>query len=83
MLPKEDRKALLLRLYNEDVPLHDSSKDRFKNNPVKVGEIDLDDVESVDDEDGGVSLAVVDTAATNTSAADPQLQDVEMDGAAT
>jgi hypothetical protein len=30
MLPKEDRKAMLLRLYNEEVELMDSSKDRFK-----------------------------------------------------
>ncbi|MCJ1284688.1 hypothetical protein MMC26_004024 [Xylographa opegraphella] len=30
MLPKEDRKALLLRLYNEDIPLMDHSKDRHK-----------------------------------------------------
>ena len=29
MLPKEDRKAMLLRLYNEDTPLMDHSKDRF------------------------------------------------------
>lgn len=29
MLPKEDRKAMLLRLYNEDTPLQDHSKDRF------------------------------------------------------
>ena len=32
MLPKEDRKAMLLRLYNEDTPLMDHSKDRFHNN---------------------------------------------------
>ncbi|KAI9876473.1 MAG: hypothetical protein M1830_006446 [Pleopsidium flavum] len=31
MLPKEDRKALLLRLYNDDSPLLDNSKDRFLN----------------------------------------------------
>ena len=31
MLPKEDRKAMLLRLYNEDTPLMDHSKDRFHN----------------------------------------------------
>ena len=29
MLPKEERKAMLLRLYNEDSPLMDHSKDRF------------------------------------------------------
>ena len=31
MLPKEDRRAMLLRLYNDDSPLLDSSKDRFNN----------------------------------------------------
>ena len=31
MLPKEDRKAMLLRLFNEDTPLQDHSKDRFQN----------------------------------------------------
>ena len=30
MLPKEDRKAMLLRLFNDDSPLQDHSKDRFK-----------------------------------------------------
>ncbi|KAL9030686.1 MAG: hypothetical protein Q9196_001208 [Gyalolechia fulgens] len=29
MLPKEDRKAMLLRLYGEIIPLKDTSKDRF------------------------------------------------------
>lgn len=31
MLPKEDRRAMLLRLYNEDTPLMDHSKERFHN----------------------------------------------------
>ncbi|KAL8775695.1 MAG: hypothetical protein Q9209_000191 [Squamulea sp. 1 TL-2023] len=30
MLPKEDRKAMLLRLYNEIIPLQDNSKARFE-----------------------------------------------------
>ena len=33
MLPKEDRKAMLLRLYNDDSPLMDHSKDRFNRQP--------------------------------------------------
>ena len=32
MLPKEDRKAMLLRLYNEIIPLQDTSKERFSKN---------------------------------------------------
>lgn len=35
MLPKEDRKAMLLRLYNEDTPLQDHSKDRFAKQSLK------------------------------------------------
>ena len=35
MLPKEDRKAMLLRLYNEDTPLMDHSKDRFHSGNAK------------------------------------------------
>ena len=31
MLPKEDRKAMLLRIYNDDSPLLDHSKERFEN----------------------------------------------------
>lgn len=32
MLPKEDRKAMLLRLFGEIIPLQDTSKDRFLKN---------------------------------------------------
>ena len=31
MLGKDDRKAMLLRLFNDDTPLKDSSKDRFSS----------------------------------------------------
>ena len=61
MLPKEDRKAMLLRLYNEDTPLMDHSKDRFhaNNNPKQETQADDNDInnaaavklESVKDED--------------------------------
>jgi len=47
MLPKEDRKAMLLRLYNEIVPLQDGSKARLDRkrdganaNPQNDGEKD-------------------------------------------
>ena len=54
MLPKEDRKAMLLRLYNDDSPLLDGSKDRFRNKqngdgPEAAG---MDDDLAVDEEDG-------------------------------
>lgn len=53
MLPKEDRKAMLLRLYNEDTPLMDHSKDRFyNNNPKPQPDADIkDEVDDVKDED--------------------------------
>jgi len=38
MLPKEDRKAMLLRLYNDDSPLEDSSQMRFKGKREGVKE---------------------------------------------
>lgn len=36
MLPKEERKAMLLRLYNEIIPLQDNSKARFSKNPKSI-----------------------------------------------
>lgn len=52
MLPKEDRKAMLLRLYNDDTPLMDHSKDRFLKNasapaeamtPEPVSDIEMEE----------------------------------------
>lgn len=43
MLPKEERKAMLLRLYNDDSPLMDHSKDRF--NKQANGEDTSNDVD--------------------------------------
>ena len=47
MLPKEDRKAMLLRLYNDDSPLMDHSKDRF--NKQANGDDASSDVEVKDE----------------------------------
>ena len=66
MLPKEDRKAMLLRLFNEDTPLQDHSKDRFRTGgqqqKVKVephGDVGdaakLADSED-EEEEGGVAI---------------------------
>ncbi len=44
MLPKEDRKAMLLRLYNDDSPLMDHSKDRFgMSSKLEAGDGPSDD----------------------------------------
>lgn len=65
MLPKEDRKAMLLRVYNDDSPLIDHSQQTRKNVLGQNGAkeepqttVDLDD-------EGGVKLAddAVDTEA--------------------
>lgn len=51
MLPKEDRKAMLLRLYNDDSPLMDHSKDRFHKaaKGEQKGEHALSEVEPKDE----------------------------------
>lgn len=46
MLPKEDRKAMLLRLYNDDSPLMDHSKDRYISSAEKLN----GDAQRVDDD---------------------------------
>lgn len=54
MLPKEDRRAMLLRLYNDDSPLLDSSKDRFHNqqNGDATETAAMDEKSVVDEGDG-------------------------------
>ena len=53
MLPKEDRKAMLLRLYNEDTPLMDHSKDRFfrDRNNVATKDEPADDIKDEEEEE--------------------------------
>ena len=50
MLPKEDRRAMLLRLYNEDTPLMDHSKDRFRAHANANAK---DEVEAAEEEEEG------------------------------
>lgn len=59
MLPKEDRRAMLLRLYNDDSPLLGSSKDRFhdKHNGDDTETAVTDENSLVDEEDRQVSAA--------------------------
>ena len=68
MLPKEDRKAMLLRMYNDNSPLMDHSKERFRKISTTNGDAPIPDDElittasqadkEVDDEadiiDGGI-----------------------------
>ena len=62
MLPKEDRRAMLLRLYNEDTPLMDHSKDRFHNNANPQTNADVKD-EPDDSNDDGADAHVKDEMA--------------------
>ena len=50
MLPKEERRAMLLRLFNDDTPLQDHSKDRF----LKKTESRVEGVDGEVDEGGAV-----------------------------
>ncbi|KAF2149582.1 S-adenosyl-L-methionine-dependent methyltransferase [Myriangium duriaei CBS 260.36] len=62
MLPKEERKAMLLRIYNDDTPLIDHSQQTKKaqaaREPVEDAEMadGVPDETLIDDEDGGVKL---------------------------
>lgn len=65
MLPKEERKAMLLRLYNEDTPLQDHSKDRFNtgDQQQKVKKEPDDDVEAAaklqgNGDEGGMKIEI-------------------------
>jgi len=69
MLPKEERKAMLLRLYNDDSPLIDNSKDRFN----KKQNSDAPDVAATDE---GM---VVDEEQNEDSAAPDRLENNEGD----
>lgn len=61
MLPKEDRKAMLLRLYDDETPLQDSSKDRFQKRKPEVKAEASEVVQDADpllakEDDGGEHL---------------------------
>lgn len=61
MLPKEERRAMLLRLYNDETPLIDHSQTRRNNlasdTPTNGGaNVDGAEPETLVDENGGVQL---------------------------
>lgn len=60
MLPKEDRKAMLLRLYNEDTPLMDHSKDRFFKANARTNDEDEGGAIVKDEKEEGGSAVVKD-----------------------
>lgn len=75
MLPKEDRKALLLRLYNDDSELKNPLANKNKNK--KVDKVELKVEESRDSEDGGE--VVLQRGRKNSSSAEPERMEVEPD----
>ena len=84
MLPKEDRKAMLLRLYNEDTPLMDHSKDRFsrdrtdaniKDDPV--GEIKDGEKEEEADADVKYEMGAASGEGGDGNLADADVETVE------
>ena len=65
MLPKEDRKAMLLRIYNDMTPLMDHSKDRLtggSNSQSKSKETTLHDEEDRLGGDDDISMAMLDAS---------------------
>lgn len=79
MLPKEDRKAMLLRLYDDDTPLMDHSKDRFNktsntsSNPTAREPVSDTEAEEIADKEAE------DTLAPATARADTNLQSEDDD----
>lgn len=65
MLPKEDRKAMLLRLYNDDSPLMDHSKGRSKAqaNSIEDGDTSFMKDEEEDDIEPNDNGLIVDAEA--------------------
>ena len=61
MLPKEERKAMLLRIYNDDTPLIDHSQQKRLNKEAQAAtraDSDMPDAAASDDDEGGVKLGV-------------------------
>lgn len=78
MLPKEDRKAMLLRLYNEDTPLHDHHQGKF-NKPGSTKPASDSRKAQVADEGGG-HLEIKTEAKANGNADDDDGVDGQVDG---
>lgn len=64
MLPKEGRKAMLLRLYNEDTPLMDHSKDRFLKNSSTAEAVTAEPVSDIEMEETAEKEAMEELAVT-------------------
>lgn len=56
MLPKEERRAMLLRLFNDETPLIDHSQARRQQNAEDRAAAGPEEPETLVDEDGGVAL---------------------------
>lgn len=64
MLPKEERKAMLLRLYNDDSPLIDHNKERnMKPNGAKLEDVAKEPTEETKPDIGSADDTAVDAEA--------------------
>ena len=78
MLPKEDRKAMLLRLYNEDTPLMDHSKDRFFRNRDRTEATATTTTTTINHDDNDEPADEIKEEEEEDEGADADVQDVEM-----
>ena len=92
MLPKEERKAMLLSLYNDDSPLMDHSKDRFAGGTSKLemGEPASDDDDvgveekmELDEDIDGVGMGDVEGAGEKVVEGDEQSEGIALRAIAT
>ena len=82
MLPKEDRKAMLLRLYNEDTPLMDHSKDRFSRDrtDANIKDEPADGIKDDDEEEEEVDADVkYEMGATKGEGGDGNVADADVE----
>ena len=77
MLPKEDRKAMLLRLYNEDTPLMDHSKDRFSRD--RTGANVKDGEEKGEEEEGEDADVRYEVGATEREGGEGNVADADVE----
>lgn len=92
MLPKEERKAMLLSLYNDDSPLLDHSKERFAGGTSKLGigepasdedDVGVEEKMELDEDIDGVGVGDVEGGNEKTVERDEQIGGVALLATAT
>lgn len=80
MLPKEDRKAMLLRLYNEDTPLRDHHQGKFNKSGSTKPASDSRKAQVADEGGGHMEIKTEAKANGNGNADDDDGLDGQVDG---